>query len=102
MRNLLILTLFLSLYGWSVRSSEPQSLHEYLENEITALNDEMVKNDDTKTERGSPVLWYFRRLWFRVRPNVPLTSGIAKVGIVPEIEIGWDRPLPEGYVPHEP
>lgn len=85
--------------------AELPRLSEFLETRVTDINrtvqlaEEAVEGAESN---GEDIFWFFRRFTFRLRPSVTLTAGIAKIGIIPDIELLWERALPAGYVPYRP
>ena len=47
-------------------------------------------------------MWRFQRFFLRLRPRVVLTAGIAKISIIPDIEVYWERAMPEGWAFYRP
>jgi hypothetical protein len=81
------------------------SLREYLQSEMSVLNDTLVDEDPgvcSAMPKYKSEAWLFRRFTLRIRPVVTLTAGIAQIGIVPDIEILWERTLPEGWAEFRP
>ena len=47
--------------------------------------------------------WWYRRFWLRVRPKFAFSvPGFAKLEIMPETELLWERALPDGWVVFKP
>jgi hypothetical protein len=91
--------LSVGLLAKTVSAAEIPDLKNYLETQIVPLNDAL--EEQAQKETGETIqhsFWFLRRSGIRLRPNVTLTAGIAQVGIVPEIEVIWERELPPGWV----
>jgi hypothetical protein len=58
---------------------------------------------DAEGEAGSDSRWFLRRFWVRVRPKATFAvPGFAKLEISPELELLWQRELPEGWTTYKP
>lgn len=54
-------------------------------------------------EEESSEAFYFRRFWFRDRARAGFhVPGLAKLEIIPEIEMLWERDLPKGWTQYRP
>lgn len=56
---------------------------------------ELIENDQES--------WYFRNFWLRLRPKFTIeVPWVAKFQVIPEVELLWQRALPEGYSNYKP
>jgi hypothetical protein len=102
-RMFLVMALSLMFLGQAPVKAD--TLQQYIVNQIETLNGSLEQNDVgvcQATPKVRQEAWLFRRFFFRLRPRVVLTAGIAKIGIVPDIELLWERTLPEGWTNYAP
>jgi hypothetical protein len=60
--------------------------------ESVQTTDEAVNQCSLTEPASEGEIWYFRRFWLRVRPKVSFAIPlIAKLEIVPELEMLWQR-----------
>jgi hypothetical protein len=108
--RMMVMTALALAAGAEARATGIPELTRYLDAEIAALDGAV---DDA--ERGSGELrassldpkadqhWYLRQFWIRLRAPVGFEiPGIAKVTVIPETELLWERPNPEGWVSYKP
>jgi hypothetical protein len=66
----------------------------------------LIREVDGAPETGTQVQgdsWYFRRMMIRVRPKASFEiPGFAKLEIIPETELIWQRELPDGWTGYKP
>lgn len=81
-------------------ASPVDSLTQFIEEELTTL-DAAVQSSPTEsliTSTTDDEMYFFRRFWFRFRGRVERDiPGLAGFAIVPEIEMLWEKQLPEGW-----
>ena len=105
MRYLILITI--CVFSFSNHLLVAQSripLSEYLQSEVSSVNNALLDSENSfrpENDREAR-LWHFRRIWMRLRPNVTFTVVIAKIGIVSELELLWEQPLPAGWTPYKP
>lgn len=99
-KNVLVATgLALSLVPMAMADRVPD-LDQYLDSEISSMNDAMVSNESKIAE---PEVWFLRNMFVRVRPRVGfIIPGIAKVEFIPEVELMWQKSLPDQWKPYRP
>lgn len=76
------------------------TLAEYVEKEISSfdLAFEALDSDSQVTDD-----YFLRRFWLRLRPKVGLTvPELAALEIIPEIEMLWEKEVPEGWEIYKP
>ena len=75
-------------------------LTEMLDSTESAVN--RCSSEDASAAETSHE-WFYRRFWLRFRPRVSFAvPGFAKLEIVPEIEMLWQRDLPAGWEVYKP
>jgi len=99
MARLAVIALAFINFAIPVRASDPPPFQQYLEGELNSIDDTLDQQSD-RDGRDSSL--FFRRFWLRIRPNITFTAGIAKIAIVPELELLWQRDLPDGWIPYQP
>jgi len=106
-RTMMVLAVFLTTGPQALAARIPD-LTRYLRDEIATL-DAAVEDADRESD-GSPraetaneEAWYFRNFWIRLRTPVAFEiPGIAKVQVIPETELLWERPNPSGWSSYKP
>lgn len=68
------------------------------------LNLESPKNDSKYTSYSDPnESWYLKSFWIRIRGKAGFSlASFAKVELIPEMEMFWTRPFPEGWNAYKP
>jgi hypothetical protein len=105
MRKTLTLAVAAFAISRTALPAEVYPMREYLEGQISTLTEAMEKGEDVQPDENGAVndqWWYFRRMFLRIRPRVVLSAHIAKIGIVPDIELYFEHRDPEGYIPYQP
>ncbi len=93
---------FLIGIAMSASAQAESSLSGYLKQEIAAL-DEAIASCPAEAQAQGEDGWWFRRFWLRARGKIGFTAGDAiKVEIVPEVELLWERPYPDGWTTYKP
>ena len=46
--------------------------------------------------------WFLRRFRLRLRPKVSFSLQVAKIEVIPELELLWERTTPEGWAVYRP
>lgn len=60
-------------------------------------------NSSAQEYGGAGDEYYLRRFWLRIRPKVGFKlPGTGKIQLIPEVELLWDRPLPESWTGYKP
>ena len=82
---------------------------QFLKNEIKNFEQQLAATDaavcsaDEDLTRATEDSWYFRRFWLRVRPKFSFgVPGLTALEIVPELELLWQRDLPDGWKTYKP
>jgi hypothetical protein len=105
-KPLLTAALLALLSGTSAHAESNEDLTRYLRDEIAQMQesvdqctlDRAVESSDDPSEN-----WFYRRFWIRVRAKAAFqVPGLAKLEIVPETELLWERELPEGWAAYKP
>lgn len=85
---ILSLTLFASTPSFAVPVAE---MTRYFAESIRS-SDQAVNQCSLAAPAADGEIWYFRRFWLRVRPKVAFAIPlVAKLEIVPELELLWQR-----------
>lgn len=72
-------------------------LSVYLDQQLTMMEHGGATSLPTPSS-GDDDMFFLRRFWLRVRPKAIFSlPGLVKIQIIPELEMLWERPLPEGY-----
>ena len=72
-------------------------LSVYLDRQLTMMEQGGAASLPTPAASDDD-MFFLRRFWLRVRPKAIFSlPGLVKIQIVPELEMLWERPLPEGY-----
>lgn len=98
-KRLIGLTLLVACVAGSRAFPAQQRFGEYLDATTSDIQSTLEEEDGGAGDNDS---WYFRRFTLRVRPYVTFTAGIAKLNVIPDIELLWERPLPDGWEPFKP
>ena len=111
MRFLSVLLLAQMLVASTSFAAPVPELMKALEDQILRLDEAMTTEDPrSKSETTLAVdsdpsneQWYFQNFFLRIRArwgfDVP---GFAKFHVVPELELVWQRPTPEGWGSYKP
>jgi hypothetical protein len=99
-------------FGLVIASGIALPAHAAIIPELTQHLTEMLDSTESAVnscpteETGSAAKdheWFYRRFWLRFRPRVSFAvPGFAKLEIVPEIEMLWQRDLPTGWEVYKP
>lgn len=82
-------------------------LDEFLRNEIISL-DAIFSDLGDASANMNPLLetgedYMFRRFWFRLRGKVGLKApGLAGLEVIPEVEMLWEKEVPDGWAIYKP
>jgi hypothetical protein len=104
MKKKLLVVVILALASLGARADVLEDFSAQLREEITASDDAVAAcGADRSDDRAANDSWYYRRFWLRVRPKLVFSiPGFAKLEIMPETELLWDRALPSGWVAYAP
>lgn len=89
------------------RAEAVPELVQYLQSEISAMSQAVTSpahelNEEAGVEEENES-WYFQNLFLRLRPyfgvDVPI---FAKFRVVPEVEMVFQRPIPQGWKSYRP
>jgi hypothetical protein len=83
--------------------SIPQ-LAQYLQAEIQSADASLEPLDAQPVPNATfDEAWYYRRFWLRMRTPAGLdVPWLVKVQIVPEVQLLWERELPDGWGAYKP
>jgi hypothetical protein len=84
-----------------------QDLARYLGSELSvseeSVGESLAANGAPEDNTALEQVWYFKRLWLRARPRASFSvPGIAKLEVVPELELLFDRAYPDGWTSYKP
>ena len=101
----LILVILLSTSASSSFASVMPDWVQFIDEEVTSASI-ALEQAAPETEATASCIeeeFYLRRFWMRVRAKVGIQIPVlAKFEVIPEIEMLWERPLPEGWKPYHP
>ena len=82
----------------------PEDLSVFLEQQITRMETGAMPataSDEASSQDDS--MYFLRRFWLRVRAKAAFKiPGMVKIQVVPEVEVLWERPLPDGWTGYKP
>lgn len=89
----------------SIRSSwaNEKTLTQFVSEEVATMDlafTQMTANENPGSEDDA---FIFRRFWLRLRPRVGLhVPGFATFDVIPEVEMLWEKDLPDGWETYRP
>lgn len=93
--------LFLLLLSLTANASEPfpaRNLDQDLQDVIGSESEFLSSVDATNEIEDA---WFLKRAMGRVRFKFAYELPVLKLEIVPELELIWDRPFPDGWVAYK-
>ena len=101
MKNILTVVLFvLSLQNsWA----NEKTLTEFVSEEISSLDEAFAQLNTSEPIDTADDTYMLRRFWLRLRPKAGLkVPGFATFEVIPEIEMLWEKELPDGWETYRP
>ncbi len=99
-----LLPLFLTVLVFSSQASADLSLTDFVRGEIETLDSaftDMAAIEGTAPTQNEDFI--LRRFWLRVRAKVGLTvPGFANFEVIPDVEMLWEREVPDGWETYKP
>ncbi len=98
-----ILGMIIVILSVTVSQSAEKTLTEFVAEEIETLDDSFTQMSTAENQSEEDEAFMFRRFWLRLRPRAGLhVPGFATFDVVPEIEMLWERDLPNGWETYRP
>jgi hypothetical protein len=74
-----------------------------LEEQVSTMNAAVLAEPVPASSMEDDEAWFLRRFWLRVRAKAGVEiPGFAKLQVIPETEMLWERTLPEGWKTFKP
>ncbi len=105
MRHILFsLILNVLIFSAPAQAQELSTLSEFVTEQVSSLEaafNDISPVDDSGIQGEDKFI--FRRFWLRVRAKVGLTiPELAALDLIPEIEMLWEKEVPEGWETYKP
>jgi hypothetical protein len=97
MLKLILLALFsMMILSSKAHAADAQELSVYLDQELSLLESGGLQQLPATVPLEDE--FFFRRFWFRIRPKAIFSlPRLVKIQVVPEVELLWERALPDGW-----
>ena len=96
-----LIALVLTLSSHAKARSAVPDMSVYLDQQLTLMESSAIgkiPNPAAPADDEADAPFFLRRFWLRVRPKAIFSlPGLVKIQIIPELEMLWERPLPEGW-----
>lgn len=94
-------------YSLAAHAAPVAELERYLDQEIGRMDDAVASASSAELngtdQSQNTEAWFLRSFFLRVRGKAGFEiPGIAKIEIIPEAEMLWQRPLPDGWASYKP
>lgn len=103
------LSVMMLVFGASfpVAASGVPGLEKFLGEQVTVLDDAVASASDPSevcsADAADNEMWFFKNFFLRVRPQAGFEiPAIAKIQVVLEAELLWQRPTPQGWGAYKP
>ena len=84
-------------------AAHAETLGEWIHQEISVVQESFLKSGSAAPEGSVLSEFYFKRFFVRLRPKAGVQLvGVARGDLIPEIELAWERPFPEGSETYKP
>mgnify|MGYP001568205842 CR=1 FL=1 len=100
----ILLPLLITAFVFKASASTELSLTDFVSGEVRSLESafaDVGPLDESISSQNEEFI--LRRFWLRVRPKVGLSiPGLAAFDIIPEVEMLWEKEVPEGWETYKP